>query len=121
MPQQQIHSYNAQTHAWQQVSGALKEIATGSATASWGVNAAESIYSYNTKPSNGAGMPGKLKQLGMGADGVAWGFNDTGAVYRYHAGTGAWNAIGGSSLAAIAVGADEVVWGLKGSQIYRAH
>lgn len=105
----------------QQVSGLLKQIAVGSATSIWGINSSEDVYSYNTGTKAWSLIPGQLKQLGMGLDGVAWGFNNTGTVYEYDAATGSWNQIGGSTLAAIAVAADEVVWGLNGTQIYRAH
>ena len=64
---------------------------------------------------------GLLKQLGVGPDGVPWGFNNAGTVYEYNTGTANWNQISGSTLSAISVGADEAVWGLNGSQIYRAH
>jgi hypothetical protein len=119
--QQQIYSYNSQTQSWTLVSGLLTNISVGSATVIWGINSSEDIYSYNTQTKIWDLEPGLLKQLGVGPDGVPWGFNNAGTVYEFNLSTGNWNQISGSTLTAISVGADEAVWGLNGTQIYRAH
>ncbi|HEY6292350.1 MAG TPA: tectonin domain-containing protein [Terriglobia bacterium] len=119
--QQQIYSYNSQIRSWQQALGLLKQVAVGSATVIWGINSSQNIYNYNTEREAWDLIPGELKQLGVGPDGVPWGLNDSGTVHEYDVRSGHWNRINGTTLSAIAVGADEAVWGLNGNLIYRVH
>ena len=118
---QQIYTYDAQNQSWVQVPGLLRQVAVGSAAAIWGVDASDGIYNYSTQAQQWNQTVGLLAGIGVGLDGIPWGFNSSGTVYEYNPVTVNWNLITGSTLSAIAAGADAIVWGLSGDQIYRAH
>ena len=93
---------------WQQVAGALVQVAVAADGTVWGVNAANQIFRRD-----GAAwtrMPGALKQVSVGAQNAVWGVNSTDAVFRWNG--AAWDKMPGK-LKYVAVAADGAVWGVN--------
>jgi Tectonin domain/Pro-kumamolisin, activation domain len=103
------------TQAWQQVPGALNQVAVGSAGSVWGINSAGQIFSFNTETQSWNQIPGQLAQIAVASDGAVWGINSAQQIFRFNAQTQGWDHIPGA-LAQIAVGSAGVVWGINASQ-----
>jgi virginiamycin B lyase len=124
-----IYKFDPSTQSWQNVPGALTQIAAGGgqnaaggSSNTWGLNAAGQIWQWGkpfTTPRDWNYISGELVQVAAGADGSVWGINAGSQTYTYDSSAQSWTNIPGE-LAQLSVGADGSVWGINASQqIYR--
>ena len=98
--------------------GALTEIAVGSATAVWGINTAGEVYQYNSP-----GLPpgfqqpdksARLQSISVGSATAVWGINTSGEVYQYIISAKQFQQPDKSArFRSIAVGSATAVWGIN--------
>lgn len=107
---------------WEQIPGALTQVAVSGSGDVWGVNATQptsqvNIYRWDggewKSPANGM-----LSSIGVGSDGSVWGCNPSGSIFRRD-GT-KWADISGAA-SRVAVASRDEVWviSVKGDGLYR--
>jgi hypothetical protein len=101
------------------ISTTMIQVAVGSASNIWGVDAGQRIWKYTGSGTNWTQIAGSLKQVSVGADGSVWGVNSSNQIYQYQGGN-AWSQIAGG-LSQVSVGSASSIWGVgtDGAQIWQ--